>query len=56
MSVYIVGDAGVDDAANDVVGDGDEADGSIRIIGVQTASCTASSAAAAATTMHTLAA
>ena len=36
LSVDVLGDGGVYDAVDDVVADGDEADGDIRISGIRT--------------------
>ena len=50
MSVDVVWDAGEGDAVDDVVADGDEAVGDIRIVGIKTTSSTASPTPAATTT------
>ena len=49
MEVTDAGDAGVDDAVDDLVGDGAEAGGEIRTIGINSTSGTASSTPAATT-------
>ena len=36
LSVDVLGDGGLSDAVDDVVADGDEADGDIRISGIKT--------------------
>ena len=53
LRVHFVRDARANDAVDAVVGDGDEADGKIRIIGIKTTSDTASFTPAATTKMHT---